>query len=694
VESLGYALYGTAGNDTIKGSSANDKVYGYDGNDTLYGYGGNDVLDGGVGTDTLYGGDGSDVLYGGDGVDYLQGDAGNDIFYGGAGNDNLYGNGGDDIFDAGTGNDYLQGDTGNDTYRFGIGSGVDALYNYATDWSTTTDTVEFGDGISLGNLDWVKVGDYDLRVNINGTSDSLVLQNWFYANYHRVDQFRFSNGDVLTGAQVESLGYALYGTAGNDTIKGSSANDKVYGYDGNDTLYGYGGNDVLDGGVGADSMIGSTGNDTYVVDNAGDVLTENANEGIDAVLSSITYTLGANVENLTLTGNVAINGTGNTLNNVLTGNSAANILDGGTGADTLMGGAGNDIYIVDNAGDVVTENANEGTDTVLSTISYMQVANVENLTLTGSAPINGTGNELNNILTGNSAANTLTGGAVNDVLDGGTGADTMYVGTGNDTYYVDDSGDVVTENASEGIDAVLSSITYRLGDNVENLTLTGSRAINGTGNALNNVLTGNSAANTLDGGTGEDAMIGGAGDDTYIVDNTGDVITENTNDGIDAVLSSDTYTLGANVEYLTLTGSAAINGTGNELNNILTGNSSANTLDGGVGVDTMIGGAGNDTYLVDNTGDIVTENSSEGTDTVLSSVTNTLAAHVEDLTLTGTTAINGTGNALDNVLSGNSGNNMIDGGAGNDTLNGGAGADYLQGGAGDVGVGGQPETVR
>jgi Ca2+-binding RTX toxin-like protein len=570
------------------------------------------------------------------------------------------------------------------------------------------------------------------------------------------DTSNASVSDIFNIAvSVQNL--TLNGTAGADTLSGGAGNDTLNGLAGNDVLNGGAGNDILNGGAGNDTMSGGTGNDTYMVDSASDVIIENLNEGIDTVQSSVTYTLSANVENLTLTGTTAINGTGNaldnvldgslntaanvltggagndtyivgtgdtvvemtnagtdtvmsaatytlganienlvltgttaingtgnTLDNTLTGNSAANTLSGGAGADTMIGGLGNDTYVVDNTLDIVVENINEGVDLVQSSVTYTLSANVENLTLTGTSAFNGTGNELDNVLTGNSASNTLVGGAGNDRLDGLAGADVLQGGAGNDTYVLDNSGDIVTESANEGIDTVESSITYTLTANVENLSLTGTTAINGTGNAQDNILTGNSAANTLtggdgndtlNGGAGADKLLGGLGNDTYFVDNVGDVITENLGEGIDSVQSSVTYTLAANVENLTLTGTAKINATGNALDNVLDGslNTAANVL---------TGGAGNDTYIL-GSGDTIVEAAAAGIDTVLSSATYTLAANLENLTLTGTAAINGTGNTMDNILIGNSAANTLSGGAGNDWLSGGLGNDSLNGDAGN-----------
>ena len=288
---------------------------------------------------------------------------------------------------------------------------------------------------------------------------------------------------------------------------------------------------------------------------------------------------------------------------------------------------------------------------------------------------NARGGSGNDRITGNLLANMLTGNAGNDTLDGGSGTDTLMGGIGDDTYIVDSITDTLTENLNDGTDTVESSVTFILGSNIENLTLTGLLAINGTGNGANNTITGNGADNVLNGGAGTDTLIGGAGNDTYVVDSITDTFTENVNEGADTVQSSVSFTLGANIENLTLTGNLAINGSGNGANNIITGNGVNNTLDGGGGIDTLAGGVGNDTYIVDSTTDSLTENVNEGNDTVQSSVTFALGANIENLTLTGTAGLALTGNTGNNLLTGNAGNNTIAGNAGNDTLDGGAGLD-------------------
>ncbi|BAY25930.1 hypothetical protein NIES2100_57400 [Calothrix sp. NIES-2100] len=576
------------------------------------------------------------------GITQFTGGTGNDYIKAGLGNDSLVGGSGDDYLNGGAGNDTLNGGTGNDTMLGGVGND-----------SYTVDNI--GDVVTENGNEGTDIVSASINYTLTDNLENL----------------------TLTGTAIAGTGNSL-----DNIITGNSANN---------ILNGGAGNDTLNGSTGNDTMLGGAGNDSYSVDNIGDVVTENANEGIDIVSATINYTLTDNLENLTLTG-TAITGTGNALDNTITGNAGNNILNagdgndtlnGGVGTDIMSGGAGNDLYYVDNTGDVVTENANEGTDTVSASITYTLTGNVENLTLTGTTVIDGTGNSLDNIITGNGGKNILNAGDGNDTLNGGAGADTMLGGTGNDSYIVDIIGDVVTENANEGTDTVSASITYTLTDNVENLILTGTTVINGTGNSLDNSLTGNTANNTLDGGVGADTMSGGAGNDTYIVDNIGDVISENANEGTDTVSAAIDYTLSANVENLTLTGSA-IAGTGNTLNNTITGNAGDNIIDGGAGNDSMSGGAGNDTYIVDSTGDVITEAASAGTDTVAASINYTLAANLENLILTGT-AVSGTGNTVNNSITGNSADNIINGGTGADTMLGGAGNDlYYVEIAGDV----------
>ncbi len=191
--------------------------------------------------------------------------------------------------------------------------------------------------------------------------------------------------------------------------------------------------DILDGKGGADTMMGLGGDDTYFVNQADDVVIEGAGEGTDTIKPNVTYTLPIYVENLVMTGTVAINGTGNSLNNRLTGNAANNILNGGGGSDTMAGKAGDDQYYVNASGDVVSEATDQGTDTVRSSVTHTLRLNVERLFLTGIAAINGTGNDLNNLITGNAASNVLTGKAGLDTLKGVDGSDQLVGGDGNDT---------------------------------------------------------------------------------------------------------------------------------------------------------------------------------------------------------------------------------------------------------------------
>jgi len=480
---------------------------------------------------------------------------------------------------------------------------------------------------------------------------------------------------AINGSDGDDL---INGTNTPDIINGLGGNDTLNGGDWNDQLFGGIGNDVLDGGTGADTLVGGVGNDTYIVDDVGDQISESFTilDTADTVISTISWTLGERLENLTLIGDADINGTGNELDNNLVGNAGNNILNGGDGDDILNGGDGMDLLY------------------------------------------GGDGND------------QLFGGDddAGDLLDGGTGADTLTGGKGEDIYVVDNLNDVIIESNGllNGVtDTVQSSITWTLSDSLENLTLTGNNAINGTGNAASNEIEGNAGNNILsggdgadgltggggndtlfggndddylDGGEGSDILEGGNGNDTYVVDNIGDRIVENApnNTSHDIVLSNvNTWVLDDNLEDLYLYSSEAINGTGNALNNLLVGNERDNVLIGGDGDDTLRGGggdtldggAGNDTYYVGPNATIV-EGVDAGIDTVISSYSSwTLQANLENLTLGGTVGgdnpINGIGNELDNTITGNNSSNVLFGKQGNDTLLGEGGEDRLVGGIGD-----------
>ena len=255
-----------------------------------------------------------------------------------------------------------------------------------------------------------------------------------------------SNVLLLGGNDIAQGGAGadvIYGEAGNDDLSGGAGDDNLIGGIGDDRLNGESGNDILDGGKGIDIMIGGAGNDTYYIENIEDQVIEEADEGIDTIISTHDYDLkNTSVENLTLTDN-AITGIGNDSENILLANSRNNVLDGGKGSDTMVGGAGNDTYYVDDVNDRIVENSNEGTDLVKTTASYTLSNNIENLEMLEGAT-NATGNGLDNRILGNDKDNTLTGKFGDDIYIGGKGDDviidnggnniiTLAKGDGNDT---------------------------------------------------------------------------------------------------------------------------------------------------------------------------------------------------------------------------------------------------------------------
>ena len=356
--------------------------------------------------------------------------------------------------------------------------------NIKLSWQDISNSVQSGQIIALepnGLKAWVNnlKGVVSIWKSDQGVKNA--LENVSEFNWQSLSNIVSYNGIVVSKITGDNKDNNLVGTAADEYLEGK---------DGNDILTGGVGNDTLNGGAGIDTLIGGLGNDTYQIDTTTDTITENANQGTDTVESSVTYTLGNNLENLTLTGTTAINGTGNTLNNIITGNSSNNTLNGGAGIDTLIGGLGNDTYQIDTTTDTITENANQGTDTVESSVTYTLGNNLENLTLTGTTAINGTGNTLNNIITGNSGNNTLTGNGGNDTLNGGAGIDTLIGGLGADTF-IFQFGQSTISTSDRITDFAINSDKIDLltqGGLVMNAPSSFSRAANSTATTLQNLV--------------------------------------------------------------------------------------------------------------------------------------------------------------------------------------------------------------
>ncbi|WP_162270304.1 S8 family serine peptidase [Bordetella ansorpii] len=789
-------IYGDAGDNMMRGLAGNDLLSGGDGDDTLDGGKGNDVLYGGGGNDTylLRRGDGQDIIVNGlerrrtakAGTLVLDNDVGSrQLWFRRAGNDLVVQVLG--ASDSVTVKDWyvqksfqlerVRAGDGVDLYQIDVLAQAMAAYQAANpgfDTATATeipnvsalntalanaavavpepivlppsgtpvaDTMTGGAGDDIFYVD--HAGDKINEKTDEGIDTVYLSLSTYYSTPWNVERVRILNpngASVQAGTGLTSIVYAgdgddvISGYSGfvsyeyaksavrvelddyytNTDTTGGSGRDiiqnipNIIGSGYNDTIIGDSKANIIDGAGGADRMEGGAGDDTYYVDNAGDVVIEDAGQGNDTVYSYIgRYTLGANVENGYIMHPGAANMTGNALDNVIYASAGDNVIDGGLGKDTVSyQGMGSSVTVSLDA-QAVQDTGGSGWDRLLG---------IENLT----------GSAYNDVLTGNAGAN---------VLDGGAGADRMTGGAGDDTYYVDSAGDIVVELAGQGTDFVLTTLaSYTLGANVENLRLLAAGPANGYGNALNNVfyagqganvldgaggvdtvsyqyvtskvvvdlsktgpqatksggqdtlisienvtgsnsadtLTGTDGDNIIDGGGSWDTMSGGLGNDTYYVDNISDKIIENAGGGIDTVITTVGYSLTFlyQVENITAIGLAAINISGNGMANRMVGNAAANVIDGEGGADIMIGGDGNDTYVVDDAGDIIIELADEGTDTVNTTASSyTLSDNIENIRIVATGAAAVTGNALANLIFAGSGDNVMDGGGGTDTVN-------------------------
>ncbi|MFD2055713.1 M10 family metallopeptidase C-terminal domain-containing protein [Mesorhizobium calcicola] len=449
---------------------------------------------------------------------------------------------------------------------------------YGANMSTRTGNTVYGFGSNAGDV-------YNFAIN---TSPAICI--WDAGGTDTLDASGFGQAQIinLAAGSFSDIG----GFLRNVSIAFGATIENAVGGSGADTLIGNSGNNVLDGRGGADTMQGGLGSDTYYVDNLGDHVIDVIGQGTDNVQAYVSFNLsGQELENLQLRSAANINGTGNSIANIINGNSGNNIIDGLGGADTMSGAQGNDTYYVDNAGDHVIEGLGGGTDNVQAYVSFnMGGQDLENLQLRTSASINGTGNSIANIINGNSG---------NNIIDGLGGADTMSGAQGDDTYYVDNAGDHVIDVIGHGTDNVQAYVSFNLsGQELENLQLRSAANINGTGNSIANIINGNSGNNIIDGLGGADTMSGAQGNDTYYVDNVGDHVIDVIGQGIDNVQAYVSFNLsGQELENLQLRSSASINGTGNSIANVIGGNSGNNIINGLGGNDTLSGSTGQDTFV-------------------------------------------------------------------------------------------------
>ncbi len=617
------AISAEAGNDTVYAGEGDDWVDGGTGNDTLYGQGGHDDLRGGAGNDKLYGGTGNDVLNGGADADQLFGGAGDDLYlvYGAMDSlTELAGEGWDTLYtDVNTvtlpshierlvadvnkliGNAYFTGNASSNELIGGNGNDV-------LDGGLSSDRMVGGKGNDLYRVD--HAGD-----------------EVFEAPNEGIDTVQTSLAEYWLGSALENLSFIGAAPAAGFKGVGNPLDNQISGSSADDELYGGGGNDLLIGGAGADYLAGGTGNDVYDVDSLADWTFEMPFEGTDTVRANVSgVVLNANVENLEffvtlnangqVLGDVRFKGTGNSAANVITGwsledelrgadgndtlrglegndlldgGSGEDLLDGGAGADTMAGGLHNDTYIVDNAGDVVYELFNGGTDTVQTTLPALSLNDnqgtvpfsfVENLTAIGGQNFTGTGNAQVNVLRGGTGNDSLYGlggndhlygAAGNDLLDGGSGADVMAGGPGNDRYVMDDPADLVAEADGEGswdmAFTTLAEATVPL--NVEELVFTNEATHTAHGTADGERITGNAGSDTFFGMEGNDTLLGQGGND-FLYGNMG-------NDSL----------WGGNGDDVLL---------GEHGSDALLGEAGKDYLDGGMGNDSLRGGSEADTF--------------------------------------------------------------------------------------------------
>lgn len=687
---------------------------------------------GGSGNDRLWTGSGADTLAGGTGLDDLSGGGGDDVFVYASGGLRNYGDE-NDTFDGGSGTDRLQvqaeltgvywevglANYGLATYSLTAGAGgavrftrsqnveVDSVGTVLSEQTATVSGVEtfrfvgatgaVDETFFIGGGDTIYTPMGDDRLSIGDLSGTAMTG---------LIEFDGGSGDDWLDAMTVANQINALGGTGNDRLSAGSANDTLSGGDADDALIGGAGSNVLDGGAGSDTADYSGATQTVRIDLNDGTVANNGYGQVDTLTGIENLTGGAFNDVLVGQGdaNTLI---GNAGADYLIGLGGDDVLDGGTGAaNTLQGGLGDDRYIVRASGDSLVELANEGIDSVETTLGVFRLGtHFENLSYIGAAAFTGLGNALDNRIVGGSGADSLLGYGGNDYLEGGAGAaNTLIGGLGDDTYRVSAVGDTLIEQAGEGHDTVFASVNVTLRDNFEDLRFVGASGWVGTGNALANSIRGDSGRDTLIGMGGDDALEGLAGDDRLrgglgadILHGGGGVDIADYSDALARITISNGVISSTDVNVTSDTLISIEGYIGSAFNDTMLGGAGVDLFDGDLGSDvlagyggndilaggsgaanTLIGGLGDDIFRVSALGDTLVEYAGEGRDRVETTLNAyTLRDHIEDLTFTGAGAFTGTGNAGANVIQGGAGNDILIGRGGDDTLNGGQGQDTV-----------------
>jgi Ca2+-binding RTX toxin-like protein len=721
-----FSGYGNASNNIITGGVGVDTLRGLEGDDVLNGGDGNDILIGGLGADVHNGGAGTDLvtyaaaaaavtvdLVDGANAGEAAGDTYSDIenFTGSTFNDTFVSGAGIDRLDAGAGTadviSYAKSTSGvnvNLTTKVvsgGFAEG-DVLTNFesavGSNWNDTLASSTSGHVLSGGKGDDTYVVGHQL-VTINEATDEgddliiTTLATWtLAANFERLS---YSGTSAFTGI----------GNGDDNVITGGVGADTLRGMVGDDTLNGGDGNDILIGGAGADHLVGGAGTDTvryesqvtvdmatgqHEGDAAGD--TFDGVELIQGSTSNDVFISGAGADkfdgntgadtlsyegsdaavDVNLTTGAASGGyaQGDVITNFerVVGSAFGDTLRSNTTGQTLAGGAGDDVYYISGATVTVEEAVGGGIDTVMTTggASLSSMTNVENLIFIGTGNFNGFGNAGDNTITtgdgndnlnGRDGDDILNAGAGNDELLGEAGDDILNGGDGDDSLYGGAGADQLNGGAGTDTARYQTAVTINM--------LTGVHTGDAEGDTFNSieVIQGSSLADVFVAGVGADGFAGGGGVD---------------------ILDYAASTAGVNV-HLTANTAAGGYAEGDTISGFetLIGTTFADTLGSATAGHSLQGGAGDDTYVIGATGVGIVDTSGDDTiQTTLATFSMAALPQIERLSYAGGASFSGTGNSLDNVITGGGAADTLQGGGGDDVLNGGGGNDTLIGDAG------------